>query len=105
MSTCKDLVYGSGDETSSSFISCPTEVIALENTLNGTIMPQDEIRAISDYARSLGIKMHLDGARLWHIASKTATPMKDLCDPFDSVSLCLSKGLGRWSSGPNLRVS
>jgi len=73
---------------------CPTEVIALENTLNGTIIPQDEVEAISDYAHSQGMKMHLDGARLWHVASMTATPIKDLCDPFDSVSLCLSKGLG-----------
>jgi threonine aldolase len=58
-------------------------------------MPQDEIQAISDYVHSNGMKMHLDGARLWHVASMTATPMKDLCDPFDSVSLCLSKGLGK----------
>ncbi|KAF9014948.1 pyridoxal phosphate-dependent transferase [Cyathus striatus] len=54
----------------------PTEVIALENTLNGTIMPQDEIIAISEYAHSLGIKMHLDGARIWHVAAETATPIK-----------------------------
>jgi len=38
--------------------------------------------------------MHLDGARLWHVAAETQTPMKELCDPFDSVSLCFSKGLG-----------
>jgi threonine aldolase len=71
-----------------------TEVIALENTLNGTIIPQDEIQAISKYAHSKGIKMHLDGARLWHVASANAIPMRDLCDPFDSVSICFSKGLG-----------
>jgi threonine aldolase len=41
------------------------------------------------------MKIHLDGARLWHVASITATPMKKLCDPFDSVSLCFSKGLGK----------
>ena len=39
--------------------------------------------------------MHLDGARLWHVAAETGTPMKELCDPFDSVSLCFSKGLGK----------
>ncbi|TFK41382.1 threonine aldolase [Crucibulum laeve] len=72
----------------------PTEVIALENTLNGTIIPQEEVIAISEYARSLGIKMHLDGARIWHVAIETTTPLKQLCDPFDSVSLCFSKGLG-----------
>ncbi|KAI0374394.1 hypothetical protein BV20DRAFT_961545 [Pilatotrama ljubarskyi] len=74
--------------------SAPTEVISLENTLNGTIFPQDEIVRISDYAHSVGVKMHLDGARLWHVAAETGTSMKELCAPFDSVSLCFSKGLG-----------
>lgn len=74
--------------------STSTEVIALENTLNGTIIPQDEVQAISDYAKRQNIKMHLDGARLWHVASIKETPLRDLCDPFDSVSLCFSKGLG-----------
>ncbi|KLO20434.1 hypothetical protein SCHPADRAFT_934286 [Schizopora paradoxa] len=72
----------------------PTTVIALENTLNGTIIPQDEVIAISDYAHSQGMKMHLDGARIWHVAAETATPLAELCAPFDSVSLCFSKGLG-----------
>ncbi|KAJ7102156.1 pyridoxal phosphate-dependent transferase [Mycena belliarum] len=72
----------------------PTEVVALENTLNGTIIPQEEIVAISQFVHSLGRKMHLDGARLWHVAAETEMPIKELCDPFDSVSLCFSKGLG-----------
>ncbi|KAF7339659.1 Beta-elim-lyase domain-containing protein [Mycena sanguinolenta] len=72
----------------------PTEVVALENTLNGTIFPQDEIIAISDFVHSHGKKMHLDGARLWHVAAETGTSVKELCDPFDSISLCFSKGLG-----------
>jgi threonine aldolase len=66
----------------------------LENTLNGTIFPQEEIIKISEFARREGIKMHLDGARLWHVAAETGTSMKELCDPFESVSLCLNKGLG-----------
>jgi hypothetical protein len=80
-------------------ISAPTEVIALENTLNGTIYPQTEIVAISEYAHSLAIKMHLDGARIWHVAAETDTHIKELCDPFDSVSLCFSKGLGEYYKG------
>ncbi|KAJ7492844.1 pyridoxal phosphate-dependent transferase [Mycena latifolia] len=72
----------------------PTEVVALENTLNGTIIPQEEIIAISEFVHSQGVKLHLDGARLWHVAAETETPIKELCDPFDSVSLCFSKGLG-----------
>lgn len=77
------------------FASAPVEVVALENTLNGTIIPQEEIIAISDYVHSEGLKMHLDGARLWHVAIETGKPMNELCAPFDSVSLCFSKGLGQ----------
>ncbi|KAF8350253.1 pyridoxal phosphate-dependent transferase [Amanita rubescens] len=72
----------------------PTEVIALENTLNGVIFPQDEIIRISAYAHSIGIKMHLDGARIWHVAAVTGKTIGELCEPFDSISLCFSKGLG-----------
>lgn len=72
----------------------PTEVVALENTLNGTIFPQDEIIRICDYAHSLGIKTHLDGARIWHVAIEVGKSIKELCEPFDSVSVCFSKGLG-----------
>jgi threonine aldolase len=71
-----------------------TAVIALENTLNGTIIPQSEVRAISDFAHSEGIAMHLDGARIWHIVAETGMSLAELCEPFDSVSLCFSKGLG-----------
>ncbi|KAF9036466.1 hypothetical protein BDZ89DRAFT_1100632 [Hymenopellis radicata] len=74
--------------------SAPTEVISLENTLNGTIFPQEEIIAISNFAHSQNVIMHLDGARLWHVAAETGMSMKELCDPFDSISLCFSKGLG-----------
>jgi len=38
--------------------------------------------------------MHLDGARIWHVAAETGISLKVLCEPFDSVSLCFSKGLG-----------
>ncbi|KAF9270462.1 hypothetical protein L218DRAFT_888970 [Marasmius fiardii PR-910] len=72
----------------------PTEVVALENTLNGTIFPQKEVVAISDFVHSKNVKMHLDGARIWHVAAETGTSLKELCLPFDSVSLCFSKGLG-----------
>lgn len=72
----------------------PTRIISLENTLNGTIFPQDEIIKISSEARKLGLIMHLDGARIWNVAAETGLSIKELCDPFDTVSLCLSKGLG-----------
>jgi threonine aldolase len=48
----------------------PTKLICLENTLSGTVFPQEEIKRISEYARAEGIAMHLDGARIWEVAAK-----------------------------------
>ena len=73
----------------------PTEIIALENTLNGTIIPQKDIADICNFAREHEIKTHLDGARIWHVAAEKGISLKVLCEPFDSVSMCFSKGLGR----------
>ena len=72
----------------------PTQIIELENTLNGSIFPQEEVIRISEYAKENSIWLHLDGARIWHVAAETGQTIKELCEPFDSVSLCFSKGLG-----------
>ena len=48
----------------------PTKLICLENTLSGTILPQDEIVKIGKLAREHGIGMHLDGARIWNVAAR-----------------------------------
>ncbi|ORY97079.1 pyridoxal phosphate-dependent transferase [Lobosporangium transversale] len=72
----------------------PTRVISLENTLNGTIMPLEEIIRIRELTKQHGIKLHLDGARLWHASVATGISMKEYCSHFDTVSLCLSKGIG-----------
>lgn len=74
-----------------------TTAIAVENTHNfggGTVQPLDEIKALSMKANSLGIKLHLDGARIWnaHVASKV--PLLEYGKYFETVSVCLSKGLG-----------
>lgn len=74
--------------------TAPTRVVSLENTLSGMVFPQDEIVKISDAMNSEGIIMHLDGARLWEVVAKTGLSLEELCAPFDSVSLCMSKGLG-----------
>ncbi|KAI7901842.1 pyridoxal phosphate-dependent transferase [Cokeromyces recurvatus] len=71
-----------------------TKVISLENTLNGTIMPIEEIRKIHDVARAHDIKMHLDGARLWNASEASGTPLNEYGQYFDTISLCLSKGVG-----------
>ncbi|KAI8608572.1 pyridoxal phosphate-dependent transferase [Chytriomyces sp. MP71] len=72
----------------------PTRVICLENTLGGEVFPYDEMVKISELARKHGIFMHLDGARLWNASAATGIDMKRYCQLFDTVSLCLSKGLG-----------
>ncbi|KAI8629352.1 pyridoxal phosphate-dependent transferase [Xylariaceae sp. FL1651] len=74
--------------------ACPTRVISLENSLNGMIMPLDEVQRISAFARAHGILMHCDGARLWEVVAAGAGSLTDFCACFDTVSLCFSKGLG-----------
>lgn len=75
--------------------ACPTRVISLENTLNGTINPLSNLREISEFAKRNGVAMHLDGARIWEAASTGAHgSLAEFCGLFDSVSLCFSKGLG-----------
>ncbi|MBF4583500.1 aminotransferase class I/II-fold pyridoxal phosphate-dependent enzyme [Curtobacterium sp. VKM Ac-2865] len=77
--------------------SVSTTAIALENTHNfggGTVQPQDEVLAVQTFAREHGIALHLDGARLWNAHVASGRPLAELADGFDTVSVCLSKGLG-----------
>lgn len=74
--------------------ACPTRVVSLENTLNGTVLPLAECRRIAAWARRHGVKTHLDGARLWEAVAAGAGSLREYCACFDSVSLCFSKGLG-----------
>lgn len=71
-----------------------TKVVSLENTMNGTIMPIEEIRKIHDVARANNLKMHMDGARLWNASQETGTPLSEYGKYFDTISICLSKGAG-----------
>ena len=74
-----------------------TRFIAFENTHNfcgGVIVPQSNILAVADIARHHGVAMHLDGARLMNAVVATGRDARELAAPFDTVSLCLSKGLG-----------
>ncbi|KAH7370699.1 pyridoxal phosphate-dependent transferase [Rhexocercosporidium sp. MPI-PUGE-AT-0058] len=73
---------------------CPTRVISLENTLGGTIMPLEEVKRISAFSKEHGIKMHLDGARIWEAVVAGAGSLPEYTREFDSASLCFSKGLG-----------
>jgi len=74
-----------------------TTAIAVENTHNfggGTVQPISEISRLSSAARSRGISMHLDGARIWNAHVATGTPFSEFGKHFDTISVCLSKGLG-----------
>jgi threonine aldolase len=75
----------------------PTGLICLENTHNragGVVYPIEEIRCIAELAGEKDIPMHLDGARLFNASVASGIPAADYAAPFDSVSICLSKGLG-----------
>lgn len=75
----------------------PTTLIAFENTHNGCggrVVPQENIDAVVELARSHGIALHLDGARLFNAAVASNRDVASLAAPFDTVSVCLSKGLG-----------
>ncbi len=71
-----------------------TRLLALENTWHGRVLPQSYVVAATDWARSRGLAVHLDGARLFNAAVASGKPPRELAAPFDSVSVCLSKGLG-----------
>jgi len=74
-----------------------TAAIAIENTHNfggGTVQPQAEVLAVQEFARANGLGLHLDGARLWNAHVASGIPLRELASGFDTVSVCLSKGLG-----------
>jgi threonine aldolase len=74
-----------------------TAAIAVENTHNfggGIVQPPEQVAAVATFAREQGLGLHLDGARLWNAHVATGTPLAELAEPFDTVSVCLSKGLG-----------
>ena len=75
----------------------PTRLICLENTHNrggGTIYPLEKIKAIAKIARGRRVAMHLDGARIFNASVASGIPAAEYAKPFDTVSFCLSKGLG-----------
>ena len=75
----------------------PLSVLALENTHNtagGAVWPVDELHETVAAARELGLRVHLDGARLLNAAVASGVPAAAIAAPFDTVTLCLSKGLG-----------
>ena len=71
-----------------------SRLLCLENTWNGNALPVGYVEAATALARSKGLATHLDGARLFNAATALGVPVGAITRHFDSVSVCLSKGLG-----------
>jgi threonine aldolase len=71
-----------------------TRLLALENTITGRVLSRKYLEEAIALARRRNLSIHLDGARVFNAAAHLKIKVKDLCADFDSVSSCLSKGLG-----------
>lgn len=74
-----------------------SRLLSLENTHNtagGRVYPLEDFAAVAAEARDLGLKVHLDGARLFNAQAATGIPAREWCEHADTVSVCSSKGLG-----------
>jgi len=79
------------------FHAVPTRAIAVEQTHNrsgGEVIPLSTLQALRSVADEAGIGLHCDGARIWHAHVATAVPLTVYGGLFDTLSVCLSKGLG-----------
>jgi len=71
-----------------------TKLLALENTIGGKVLPSDYLADAKALAKRHGLALHLDGARLFNAAGGDVRVAREIVDGFDTVSVCLSKGLG-----------
>jgi threonine aldolase len=71
-----------------------TRLVCLENTQNGKVLPMDYLGRARALTQRHGLGLHLDGARAFNAAVKLGVPVSDIAQHFDSISVCLSKGLG-----------
>lgn len=71
-----------------------TRLLALENTIGGRVLKQDYVAAATALAHAKGLATHLDGARVCNAAVKQGLSLREVVKGFDTVSVCLSKGLG-----------
>jgi len=70
-----------------------TRLIALENTIGGRVLPMTYLATVRELAESRGLNMHLDGARVFNASVALGKDVKEITQYFDSLSVCLSKGL------------
>ena len=81
----------------SAYYRAQTAMVALENTHNmagGTVYPTDRVNEICERAHQRGLRVHLDGARIFNAAVALGEDVSEMTRNFDSVQFCLSKGLG-----------
>jgi len=71
-----------------------TRLLALENTIGGRVLPRAYLEAATSFAHAKGLATHLDGARICNAAVKQGSSLREAVAGFDTVSVCLSKGLG-----------
>ena len=71
-----------------------SRLLCLENTHDGKVLPLEHLAEAAEVARSRGLGLHLDGARLWNAAVALGVAPAAVAEVFDTVSVCLSKGLG-----------
>lgn len=71
-----------------------TQLLCLENTVHGQVLPLDYLAEARAFVDQHGLKLHLDGARVFNAAVKQGVPLRTITAHFDTVSICLSKGLG-----------
>jgi len=71
-----------------------TRLLTLENTFHGQVLDAGYVDEATALARRYGLATHLDGARIANAAAATGASLKALCSPFDTASICCSKGLG-----------
>jgi threonine aldolase len=77
--------------------SAPTGLVTIENTHNmwgGTVYPLETIREICDGTHERGLRVHMDGARIFNAATACGHPVREIAGPADTLMFCLSKGLG-----------
>ncbi|MDH3207593.1 MAG: beta-eliminating lyase-related protein [Gemmatimonadota bacterium] len=78
-------------------LSPPPRLLCVENTHNaggGTVWPLESMHAVCQAGRRHGLALHLDGARLWHASAASGVTEREFAEPFDTVNVCFSKGLG-----------
>ncbi|CAE7034252.1 hypothetical protein P3342_007280 [Pyrenophora teres f. teres] len=73
---------------------CPTRVVSIENTSNGTIVPLEEMQRLKAWAEKAGIQVHIDGARLWEAIAAGSGTLAEYAQCSDLLTLDFSKGLG-----------